>query len=340
VAYFLGTDGDRRRPPPASSRDIDLLVVGEINPDVIVADADPRPVFGQVERSVAAVRLTIGSSSAITACGAARLGLRVAIVGVVGDDALGRFILDALVKRDVDIGGARTDSSLPTGASVILSGGGDRATLTAYGSIGAVNGADVPDASLARARHLHIGSWFLQRALWSDAADLVARARAAGVTISLDPNWDPTERWTAGLREVLPHVDVVLPNAVEANRIAGIDDTDAGAAAVATARLGVGDGRGDGPLVVVKAGASGAVAANASGVVASTPAYPIVAIDTTGAGDSFDAGFLDVWLAGGSIDDALRQAAVCGALSTRAVGGTDAQATRSEVEQALAGWPR
>ncbi|HEX2470388.1 MAG TPA: carbohydrate kinase family protein [Candidatus Limnocylindrales bacterium] len=327
---------DHRRPPPPHGRDIDLLVVGEINPDVIVSDADPRPVFGQAERSVREIRLTIGGGSAITACGAARLGLRVALVGVVGDDAVGRFMLEALAARGVDISHVRTDPSLPTGASVILSSPDDRAILTARGAIGAVTGADVRDDVVARARHLHVGSWFLQRALWDDADDLFTRARAAGVTVSIDPNWDPEERWKAGLRDVLPLIDVVLPNAVEASRIAGIDDADAGAAAVALARLGPVSRR----LVVVKAGAAGAVAAIASGVVASTPAYSIEAADTTGAGDSFDAGFLDVWLAGGSIEEALRHAAVCGALSTREVGGTEGQPTRSEVEEATLAWAR
>lgn len=327
-----GTDA-LRTPPPADSRDIDLLVVGEINPDVIVVDADPRPVFGQAERSVAEIRLTIGSSSAITACGAARLGLRVALVGVVGDDDLGRSSLEAIAARGVDVSGVRIDPSLPTGASVILSDGFDRAILTAHGTIGAVTGADVPDALLARARHLHVGSWFLQRGLWDAASDLFERAREAGLTISVDPNWDPDERWTS-IRDILPLIDLVSPNDIEASRIAGIDDGDAGAVAIALAR----QARADRLLVVVKAGGEGAVAATASGVVASTAAYPVEPIDTTGAGDSFDAGFLEAWLRGASVADALRQAAVCGALSTRAVGGTEAQPTPPEIEAAIAGW--
>ena len=331
-----------RRPPPAGARDIDLLVVGEINPDVVVADPDPRPVFGQIERRVAEIRLTIGSSSAITACGAVRLGLRVALVGVVGDDALGRFVVSALAARGVDVSRVRVDPTLTTGASVVLSGGEDRAILTAEGAIGALTAEDVPAELVARARHLHVGSWFLQRSLWPDGARLFAAARDAGLTTSLDPNWDPDERWDSGLRQVLPLVDVVLPNAAEAGLIAGIAGTDPGAAGIALARLG-GGGSSDpdaaGPLVVVKAGADGAVAANAAGVVAATAAYPTEAIDTTGAGDSFDAGFLDAWLSGAPVGEALRRAAVCGALSTRAVGGPEAQPTRAEVDSALAAWP-
>jgi sugar/nucleoside kinase (ribokinase family) len=345
------TERERRRPPPPDDRDLDLLVVGEINPDVVVADPDPRPVFGQVERRVAGIRLAIGSSSAITACGAVRLGLRVALVGVVGDDALGRFVVAAIAARGVDVSRVRIDPALPTGASVVLSGGDDRAILTAEGAIGAVTAADVPLDLVKRARHLHVGSWFLQSSLWSDGPRLFATAHDAGLTTSLDPNWDPAERWGSGLRAVLPHLDVVLPNAVEAGRIAGVAASDPGQAGIALARLG-GGGSPDspdasraagsaspGPLVVVKAGSAGAVAANAVGVVATTAAYPVDAIDTTGAGDSFDAGFLDAWLAEASVGEALRRAAVCGALSTRAIGGPEAQPTRAEVAAALAAWP-
>ena len=93
------------------------------------------PCYGQVETIVEAIRLEIGSSSAIAACGAARLGLRTAFVGVVGDDAFGRFLLDALDGAGIDVSGCRIDPALPTGASVILTRGADRATMTAIGTI-------------------------------------------------------------------------------------------------------------------------------------------------------------------------------------------------------------
>ena len=219
----------------------------------------------------------------------------------------------------------------PTGASVILSDGRDRAILTARGTIGAVTAADVPDALVARARHLHLGSWFLQDALRPDAEALLVRARAAGLTTSLDPNWDPLERWDDGLLALLPHLDLLLPNETEACRIAGIDDVEA--AAVALAR------RGAGLMVVVKRGPDGALAASADGVVARVAGYPVAAIDTTGAGDSFDAGFLAAWLDGAAPAEALRAAAVAGALSTLAIGGVDGQPTVEALEAALRAWP-
>ena len=319
----------------ATERAFDILVVGEVNPDVIVSDPDPRPVFGQVERLVRDIHLTIGSSSVIMACAAARLGLRVAIVGVVGDDVFGRFMVEAMRDRGMDVSAVRVDPDTPTGASVILSNGRDRAILTSHGTIRAATADDVPASLLARARHLHIGSWFLQSGLHPGALGLLAAARDAGVTTSLDPNWDPDERWDSGLRDLLPGLDLVFPNDAEVTAIAGIDEVEA--AAVAVARLGS-DGRGGGPLVVVKRGRDGALLASGEGVLERVSAYPVDAVDATGAGDAFDAGFLAGWLAGRSNADALRLAAISGAMSTRAVGGTESQATRAEVDAALAAW--
>lgn len=319
----------------ATERAFDILVVGEVNPDVIVSDPDPRPVFGQVERTVREIRLTIGSSSVIMACAAARLGLRVAIVGVVGDDVFGRFMVDAMRERGLDVSAIRVDPAIPTGASVILSDDRDRAILTASGTIGAATVEDVSPALLARARHLHIGSWFLQAGLHPGAAGLLAAARDAGVTTSIDPNWDPAERWDSGLSALLPVLDLVFPNEAEATGIAGTADVEA--AAVAVARLGA-DGRGEGPLVIVKRGREGALLASADGVIERVTAYPVDAVDATGAGDAFDAGFLAGWLEGRSSADALRLAAICGALSTRAVGGTEAQPARAELDAAWAAW--
>jgi sugar/nucleoside kinase (ribokinase family) len=260
------------------------------------------------------------------------------MVGVVGDDMFGRFMTAALHERGVDVSAIRLTTDLPTGASVVLSDGHDRAILTARGSIGAVTAQDIPAGLLERARHLHIGSWFLQDGLRPDAAALLARAHEAGVTTSLDPNWDPAEEWDAGLRDLLPAFDLLFLNEVEAGRIAGVDGADA--AAVVLAGLGrVGPGDRPGPLVGVKCGADGALVASVEGVIARVGAYPVEAIDTTGAGDTFDAAFLSAWLEGASPLDALRAGAVAGALATTSIGGTDGQPDAATLRAALRSWP-
>lgn len=309
-------------------RDLDLLVLGEVNPDVVVRSADPRPIFGEVERWVDAIELTIGSSSVIFACGAARLGLRVAMAGVVGDDALGRFMLAAMAERGLATDAVRIDPALPTGASVILTDGRDRAILTAAGTIPRLRVADVSPALVARARHVHAGSLFLLDDARPDLPGLFRRARADGSTTSVDTNWDPRGTWDGGVRAILAETDVFLPNAAEAARLAGTADPETAARTLLAM----------GPRVVtVKLGAAGALAAAADGRTARVAAVPVDPVDPTGAGDSFDAGFLAGWLAGRPLEACLAIGAACGALSTRGIGGTSAQPTLAEAEAAARG---
>src|SRR3954452_21693223 len=204
----------RRRQPvsrsPTGHRDIDLLVVGDVNPDILVAGSDPRPVFGQAERAVDSIGVMIGGSSTIVACAAARLGLNVALVGAVGDDALGRLMLEAVAARGVAVPGCRVVAGVPTGASVILAADGDRAILTAAGAIGELRASDVPAGLLARARHVHVGSFFLQPRLASGLPALFDGAHAHGATTSLDPNFDPSGMWDDGFAAAAAGADLLL----------------------------------------------------------------------------------------------------------------------------------
>jgi sugar/nucleoside kinase (ribokinase family) len=309
-------------------RDLDLLVVGDVNPDILVPNAEPR--FGQEEVIVESIALTIGGSAGIMAAAVARLGLRTTIVGVVGDDTFGRFMLDELAGRGVDVTACRVDPARPTGATVILSRPTDRAILTAEGTIGDLALDDIPVQLLERARHVHVASLFLQPAVLAGLGALTERAHDAGATISVDPNWDPTGGWDGGLRDALPGIDVFLPNAAEARLISGRDDVAAAAHAL--------HGTGPRPLVAVKCGPDGALAVDEGGVLVDVPGFPAEPVDSTGAGDAFDAGFLAAWLERRPIVDALRLGAACGALSTRALGGTRAQPTRAEAEAAIATW--
>jgi sugar/nucleoside kinase (ribokinase family) len=303
---------------------IDLLVLGDVNPDLVLHGGDVTPAFGQAERLVDEARLTVGGSGAILACGAARLGLRVAIVGVVGDDLFGAFMRERLVERGVDVSGLVVDPELPTGLTVVLSGDTDRAILTSLGTISALRAQMIDRKVLASARHVHVSSFFLQRGLVPDLPELFAEVHASGATTSLDPNWDPSEGWDGGLGDLLASVDVLMPNEMEATRLAHTSDLEI---AIAVLRQHV-------TTVVVKAGDRGAVAVG-SGGRATAPALRVAAVDTTGAGDSFDAGFLAATLGGESLERCLAIANACGALSTRATGGVDAQPTMQEAVEAI-----
>jgi sugar/nucleoside kinase (ribokinase family) len=321
---------------PTEDRDLDILVVGEINPDIVVADPDPVPAFDEVERIVGAVSMTVGSSSAIFACGAARLGLRVAFAGVVGDDAFGRFMLTELAGRGVDVSACVVDRERPTGATVVLTSGGDRAILTAMGTIGDLDVGAVPPSLVDRARHLHSGSFFLQDRSRERLPAFFAVARERGLTTSFDTNWDPSGRWDGGVAAMLAAADVFFPNATEARRIAGVDDVEEAARTLAARGA---EGRTDGgPIVAVKLGRDGALACRPGETPIRVPALPIDAVDTTGAGDSFNAGFLRAWLDGANLHESLELGTVCGALSTRASGGVDGQPTLAEAREAAAAW--
>jgi ribokinase len=308
-------------------RDLDVIVVGDVNPDILVPNAEPR--FGQEEVLVESIALTIGGSAGIMAAGSARLGLRTAIVGVVGDDVFGRFMLDELAGRGVDVSACRIDAARPTGATVILARPTDRAILTAQGTIADLSVEDLPPELLRRTRHVHVASLFLQPAILAGLRPLAERVHAAGATLSVDPNWDPSGDWDLGLRAALPAIDVFLPNAEEARRIARIQDL------AAAARTLQGDG--PRPIVAVKRGPEGALVVDAAGAVTEIAASPAEPVDSTGAGDAFDAGFLTAWLDGRPVAEAAALGAACGALSTRALGGTPGQPTRAEAEAAIRG---
>lgn len=305
-------------------RDFDILVLGEINVDLILG-REARPVFGQVEKIIDDATLTVGGSGTIFACGAARLGLRVAYCGVVGDDTFGRFMLDALHGRGVDTSAVTVDPTLKTGLSVILTTPGDRAILTHMGAIDALTPEHVPPAIFASTRHVHITSYFLQHRLRPGLPDLLRQARAAGATVSLDTNWDPTEQWDGGLADVLALTDIFLPNEQEALAIARWGELPAALDALAaTVRT-----------VAVKLGPAGAICRQGA-TEARDPGFTLDVVDTTGAGDSFNAGFLYGYLSQWSLADALSLGCAAGALSTQAAGGVIAQPTLAAAQALIA----
>lgn len=305
----------------------DLLVLGEINPDLLVY-GDVEPDFRQVEKLVDRAVLTVGSSSVIFACAAARLGLRVAFVGLVGQDVFGDFMLAEMQRRGVDTRWVQRRKGEATGLSVILQRpDGGRAILTAAGLIPALRVEDVPGEALEAARHVHVGSYYLQTALQPGLPALFRRVRSLGRTTSLDPNYDPAERW-ASIWRVLPYTDVFLPNEMEACAIAGVEDVEEAARRLAR----------EARWVVVKRGEQGALAVGREGERAAVPAVAMDrVVDPVGAGDNFDAGFLYGFLHGWPLEKSLRLAVACGALSLRGEGGTGAQPTLEEALAYVAG---
>ncbi len=304
--------------------DLDLVVLGDANPDLVLRGGDVEPVFGQEERLVEEGTLTVGGSGAIMACAAARLGLRVGFVGVVGDDPFGMFMRVELESRGVDLRGLLVDPHRPTGITVVLSRGDDRAILTAPGTISDLRGSLIDADLLRTARHIHVSSYFLQRALRENLPGLFGEVRAAGVSTSVDPNWDPEQRWDGGLLGLLSQTDLFLPNSAEARAITGIDDIDVAAESLA----------GRGGTVAIKFGDGGGMVVRGEDAIR-VPGIAVNVIDTTGAGDTFDAGYLAGHLAGWPMQRCLALANICGGLSTQAAGGVAAQPTMDEALERL-----
>jgi sugar/nucleoside kinase (ribokinase family) len=294
----------------------DIITIGDMCVDLLVDLGDALPRFGQAEQWVSGYCLEMGGSACIFACQAAKLGLRVAVLGRVGADAFGELALRRLRECGVDTRFIAVEARLQTGLGVALCRqAGDRAILTCGDSLNAVWPADVTDDFLQSGRHLHYASYYLQTNLLPAAAAICSRAKALGLTVSLDANWDPTGSWDGGLRAALAHADLFFPNEQEALAISAAADLDAALDALVAL----------GPVVVAKRGAAGAVVA--AGHERLNAAVEPVAqpVDTVGAGDSFAAGFVAGWLRGLALAECAAIGNACGRAATLARGGLAGQ---------------
>ena len=300
-----------------------VLIPGEINVDVILRGFDRFPALGQ-EVLVDDVLVTLGSASAITAVGLSKLGIAVRFIGVVGTDDWGDRCLETMTAAGVGVSGVRRVDDLRTGVTVSISSIEDRALVTFPGAIASLTGDAVSEEAWRDVGHLHVSSFFLQRDLRASVPDLFRAARTRGATVSFDSGGDPSEVWEEGVREAIAQADLFLPNEVELTGISRLADVGAALAALDS------DMEHRRTTTVVKRGANGCMAID-GGHVTTVPAPEVAVVDTTGAGDSFNAGFLAAWLRRAPLVDCMRDGVCCGSLATRQLGGTTAQPTPEEL---------
>jgi sugar/nucleoside kinase (ribokinase family) len=299
---------------PRSERQkrFDITLAGETNLDLILYGL---PEEMPVERELLGTgfQTTLGGSSSILAHNLSILGTCTGFVSEVGDDAFGTLAHGFLKESGADLSAFRRKSGATTGVTVLLPHGRQRHILTYSGVMAEMTTASLDLEYLKAGRHFHLSSLFLQTGLHDGLPALFDSLRAAGLTLSLDTNDDPSGRWRGVLDTLLDKIDVLLPNEDELLRIADADTLEASLDKL-SARI---------PLIVVKCGQRGAVVQQ-NGKRDRVASLKVTPVDTIGAGDSFNAGFLHMWLRG---EDPLRAAAfgnITGALSTLRPGGVAA----------------
>jgi sugar/nucleoside kinase (ribokinase family) len=291
----------------------DVTIAGELNLDLILYGL-PEDLPPERELLASNMMLTLGASSAIVAHNLAALGSKVGFQSRIGADPLGQIALDRLQQSGVDVSRVRrVPSATTTGLTVILYHQAWRNILTYAGTIAELCWDDLDFDYLADSRHFHLSSYYLQKGLQPRVGELLKRLKSAGLTISLDTNDDPDDQWQGGLREVLPYVDIFLPNEREARKAGGSEDLETAVRNLADLV----------PLLVVKLGREGAMAVRGKERFVS-PAQNVDAVDPVGAGDSFDAGFLNQYLQGADLPQSLAGGNIAGAFSTTRPGGTEA----------------
>ncbi|HEX5023754.1 MAG TPA: carbohydrate kinase family protein [Agriterribacter sp.] len=291
----------------------DVSVIGELNVDFILNKNDSFPVMGK-EVLAGEMSLTLGSSSAIFASNLCSLGATVAFLGKLGKDLFGELVLQTLRKSGVDITAIEQRQGLSTGATVVLNFGEDRAMVTHPGAMEYLTATDLNWEIIKQSRHLHFSSFFIQKAIRQDIGMIFKKAKAEGLTTSFDPQWDPAEKWEIDLENILPYVDVFLPNEKELLRITKCNSVSAAIEKIENIAN----------TIVLKQGNEGSTVYTSKESFSQPAFLNDAVVDAIGAGDSFNAGFIYKFIQSHPLRVCQSFGNVMGAVSTTAAGGTNA----------------
>jgi sugar/nucleoside kinase (ribokinase family) len=308
------------------SRRFDVTLAGDMNLDVLMYGL-PEDLPPEQELLAEDMATQVGGSSAITAHNLAALGNSVGFITAVTRDEFGSFCQEELRTAGVDLSCCVPVDDVPCGVTVHLQHGHRRHMFTYAGPTFELKFENLDLGYLADAKHFHLSSYYLQRALSPRIPDLFAHLKRAGLTLSLDPNDDPAQTWNRSILDAIQHVDVLMPNERETCLLAGEEDLGS---AISCLRELV-------PLLVVKRGQNGASAFTSTEAWHS-PAQPVEIVDAIGAGDSFNAGFLHAWIRGWSMERALAFGNLTGSWSTSANGGTSAFRNSESVDALKSSW--
>lgn len=291
---------------------LDVSVIGELNLDLVLYGL-PEDLVLEREHLAQDLSITLGSSSAIFAHNLALLGDTVGFSSCIGDDPFGEICVERLSESGVDVSHVRRLKGKTTGLTVILPQRKDRYILTYPGTMYAMTGRELDLTYVFSAKHLHVSSYFLQKGIRPHLIEIFRKAKEAKITVSLDTNDDPEDRWSADIQLLLRYLDILFLNEREVCKLAQTDDVEKAMEALSKKVS----------LLVVKRGSRGATARAGKEKLTAFP--PVVdVVDPIGAGDTFDAGFVHQFIRGVKIEDCLKFANIAGALSVTRPGGTEA----------------
>ncbi|MBZ5572355.1 MAG: carbohydrate kinase family protein [Acidobacteriia bacterium] len=297
---------------------IEVCVVGELNLDLILYGL-PKDLVLDREHLASGLAFTLGSSSAIFAHNLSVLGTKVGFIAKTGGDPLGKIASERLAEAGVDIDRmTQGTGATSTGLTVVLPYAQHRYILTYPGTMFEMQFSDIDMSYVRSARHLHLSSFFLHRALRPRIIDLFRQAKDAGLTTSLDTNDDPANKWGEDLLAVLKYVDVFFPNDREAKKIARTEDLSQALNLLA----------GLAKVVVVKRGPGSAICRSGEEQWSLAPPN-VTKVDDIGAGDTFNAGFVHLYIGGAKLEDCLAFANIAASYSITKEGGTEAFRNRS-----------
>lgn len=298
----------------------DVIVVGELNVDIILNRIESFPEIGK-EKLAKNMAVNLGSSSAIFASNLSSLGAKVGFLGKIGDDNFGRLIIDSLLKKGVDVDLIIKDKNSNTGATIILNYDEDRAMVTYQGAMNNLTIDNIPVNIIEQAKHLHFSSYYLQPGIKKDVKKLFQLAKDTGSTTSFDMQWDPDEKWDLNYEEVLPYVDIFLPNEQEIQFLTEENSLEDAVKKIA-------------PFIknlVVKMGSKGSLLVNNGKNIFKEPYLNNNIVDAIGAGDSFNAGFIYKFIKGAELTECQTFGNLMGAVNTTQAGGTDAFTNYNEI---------
>jgi sugar/nucleoside kinase (ribokinase family) len=295
------------------NKKFDVVVAGELNVDLILNRLEKFPEVGK-EILAKNMTLTLGSSSAIFASNLSALGARVSFIGKLGYDIFASEVMVKLKSKKVDTTYIAKSQNSNTGATIILNYNEDRAMVTYPGAMEEFNINDITDAMLGEASHLHVSSVFLQKGLRPDLVRLFQRAKALKMTTSLDPQWDPEEKWDLNLPMLLPFVDVFLPNAIELLNLTKEDSIESAINVIKSFSK----------IIVVKNGNDGSLLWDGKKILYQKIFNNPKIEDCIGAGDSFGSGFIKKYIEKKDLTECLEYASLMGAINTTEAGGTTA----------------